>query len=307
MESRQDFIVGITVVAAVGIVVGAFIATSGLGERRYDVFLKVESAEGISADTRVILQGLQVGRIKSISPRVDSLSRAVSFVARMSIAERFADGSGLQLPVGTRAELVQVSQISPAIEVRLVLPDTVGRLGVMLVAGDTVAATRRGSAIEALSRVADELSTQVREVLQQTHRTLVRVQGTLAQMDQTVRRAAPDVDTALANIATTMTRVNGLVTSLEKQALPDSLGSALARTNRLLLRLDTLAGNATSLTTQHRAAIDQTVANLNLLSRQLNHFAAEITKRPYRMLTGVKPFGPDTVRLRTDSLTASRP
>jgi ABC-type transporter Mla subunit MlaD len=307
VETRQDFIVGITVVGAVGIIVGAFIATSGLGERRYDVFLRVASAEGLSADTRVILQGLQSGRVKSISPRVDSLSRTVSFVARMSIAERFADGSRLQIPVGTRAELVQVSQISPAVEVRLLLPDTVGRLGTMLAAGDTVAATRRGSALEALTRVADDLSTQVRLVLQQTHRTLVRVQGTLAQMDQTVRRAAPDVDTALANIAGTMARVNSLVTSLEHQALPDSLGAALARTNHLLARLDTLAGTASALTSQHRAAIDQTVANLNLLSRQLNHFAEEITKRPYRMLTGVKPYERDTVPPRADTLTASRP
>jgi ABC-type transporter Mla subunit MlaD len=294
METRRDFIVGITVVAAVGIVIGAFIATSGLGERRYDVFLRVASAEGISADTRVILLGLPVGRVKSVSPRVDSMSRAVSFVARLSIAERFADGSRLQLPVGTRAELVQVSQISPAVEVRLLLPDTVGRLNAVLAAGDTMSAARRGSALEALTRVADELSTQVREVLQQTHRTLVRVQGTLGQMDQTVRRAAPDVDTALANIATTMERVNGLVGRLEKQALPDSLGVALGRTNRLLLRLDSLAGTATALTVEHRARIDETVTNLNLLSRQMNHFAEEITRRPYRLVTGVKPFVPDS-------------
>jgi len=269
----------------------------------------VASAEGISADTRVILLGLPVGRVKSVSPRVDSVSRAVSFVARLSIAEKFADGSRLQLPVGTRAELVQVSQISPAVEVRLLLPEAVGRLGAVLAAGDTMTATRRGSALEALSRVADELSTQVREVLQQTHRTLVRVQGTLGQMDQTVRRAAPDVDTALANIATTMERVNGLVSRLEKQGLPDSLGVALGRTNRLLLRLDSLAGTATALTVEHRARIDETVTNLNLLSRQMNHFAEEITKRPYRLLTGVKPYGRDSLPppVRPDSVTASRP
>jgi ABC-type transporter Mla subunit MlaD len=307
METRQDFIVGISVVGAVGIVVGAFIATSGLGERRYDVFLRVASAEGLSADTRVILQGLEVGRVKTISPRVDSVSRAVSFVARLSIAERFADGSRLQLPVGTRAELVQASQISPAVEVRLLLPDTVGRLGAVLAAGDTISAARRGSALEALTRVADELSTQVRTVLEQTHRTLVRVQGTLGQMDRTVRDAAPDVDSALANIATTMGRVNGLVEKLERQALPDSLGTALARTNHLLLRLDTLAGTASALTTEHRARITETVQNLNLLSRQLNHFAAEVTRRPYRLLTGVRQY-PDTLPAPPrDSATASRP
>lgn len=313
MESRQDFIVGISVVVAVGIVIGAFIATSGLGERRYDVFLRVASAEGISADTRVILQGLQVGRVKSVSPRVDSVTRAVSFVARMSIAEKFADGARLQLPVGTRAELVQASQISGAVEVRLLLPDTVGRMSAVLGAGDTLSATRRGSALEGLTRVADELSTEVREVLRQTHRTLVRMQGTLGEVDERVRAAAPNVDTTLANVARTMERVNTLVAGLERQALPDSLGAALARTNRLLLRLDTLTGTATAISSSHRAAIGETLENLNLLSRQLNHFAAEITKRPYRVLTGVRPFAgdstavPPTTGRQVDSAAGRRP
>ena len=313
MESRQDLIVGISVVVAVGIVIGAFIATSGLGERRYDVFLRVASAEGISADTRVILQGLQVGRVKSVSPRVDSVTRAVSFVARMSIAEKFADGARLQLPVGTRAELVQASQISGAVEVRLLLPDTVGRMSAVLGAGDTLSATRRGSALEGLTRVADELSTEVREVLRQTHRTLVRMQGTLGEVDERVRAAAPNVDTTLANVARTMERVNTLVAGLERQALPDSLGAALARTNRLLLRLDTLTGTATAISSSHRAAIGETLENLNLLSRQLNHFAAEITKRPYRVLTGVRPFAgdstavPPTTGRQVDSAAGRRP
>lgn len=313
MESRQDFIVGLSVVTAIGIVLGAFIATSGLGERRYDVFLRVASAEGVSVDTRVILQGLEVGRVRSVSPLVDSVTRAVSFIARLSVAERFAGGTRLQLPVGTRAELVQVSQISPAVEVRLMLPDTVGRLSSVLAAGDTLTATRRGSALEGLTRVADELSNEVREVLRQTHRTLVRVQGTLQEVDQTVRAAAPDLDTTLANVARTMARVNSLAAGLERQAVPDSLGAALARTNRLLERLDTLASAATDLTTTHRAALGETLENLNLLTRQLNHFAAEITRRPYRALTGVKPYAPDTTRpaarrdVAADSAAGQRP
>lgn len=312
MESRQDFIVGISVVAAVGVVIGAFIATSALGERRYDVFLRLASAEGVSTDTRVILQGLQVGRVKSVSPRVDSVTRAVSFVARMSIAERFADGASLQLPLGTRAELVQASQLSPAVEIRLLLPDTVGRMSAVLVAGDTLSSMRRGSVLEGLTRVADELSTEVREVLRQTHRTLVRVQTTLGEVDQTVRAAAPNVDSTLANVARTMARVNTLVAGLERQALPDSLGVALTRTNRLLLRLDTLAGTATSISQEHRAAIGATLDNLNLLSRQLNHFTTEITRRPYRALTGVRPFvdsapPPPTTGRQMDSAAGRRP
>jgi len=75
----------------------------------------------------------------------------------------------------------------------------------------------------------------------------------------------------------------------------------------VLLRLDSLAGQASALTTEHRTQINETVENLNLLSRQLNHFAEEITKRPYRLLTGVKPYLRDTLPPRPDSTTAIRP
>jgi ABC-type transporter Mla subunit MlaD len=85
VETRQDFYVGLLIVVAIALVVGALIATSGWGERRYDLFLRVASADGLSKDTKVSVQGLDVGRIRSVSPRVDSVTRRISFVAQMSV------------------------------------------------------------------------------------------------------------------------------------------------------------------------------------------------------------------------------
>ena len=125
METRQDFYVGLLIVVAIALVVGALIATSGWGERRYDVYLRVANAEGISPDTKALVQGLEVGRVRSISPRVDSVSGTISFVARLSVAEKFADGSSLRLPRGTRAEVDASTPLAPA-HINLLLPDTVG-------------------------------------------------------------------------------------------------------------------------------------------------------------------------------------
>ena len=61
--NRQDFIVGLVIVCAIAIVVGALIATSGWGEHRYDIYMRVASAEGITADTKVLVKGLEVGRV----------------------------------------------------------------------------------------------------------------------------------------------------------------------------------------------------------------------------------------------------
>ena len=294
METRQDFYVGLLIVVAIALVVGALIATSGWGERRYDLFLRVASADGLSQDTRVSVQGLAVGRVRSVSPRVDSVSRRISFVAQMSIKERFADGSILRLPVGTRGEIVQPSQISPAMEVLLILPDTMGPTRAYLQAGDTINSRRKGGALEAFASVASDISNDLKDALRQTTRTLVRVQSTVTEAERTLRGVTPNVERTLGSVATTMGRVDSLIERLQRGGFADSLAATVAGTNRLLARLDSLARDASALTTENRADLRTTVLNLTEASRQLNHFVDQMTRRPYRALTGVKPLARDS-------------
>ena len=84
METRQDFYVGLLLVVTIALVIGALIATSGWGERRYDLYVRVTSADGISRGTAVVIEGLDVGQVTSILPRVDSTTRRISFVAKQS-------------------------------------------------------------------------------------------------------------------------------------------------------------------------------------------------------------------------------
>jgi len=75
--------------------------------------------------------------------------------------------------------------------------------------------------------------------------------------------------------------------------------------NRLLLRLDSLAHEAHSLATENRSDLRLTVANLTEASRQLNNFVDQMSRRPFRALTGVKPLPPrDTTRAAADSAAA---
>jgi len=78
-ETRQDFYVGLLIVVTIALVIGALIATSGWGERRYDLYVRVASADGISQGSAVVIEGLDVGQVTSISPRVDSATRRISF------------------------------------------------------------------------------------------------------------------------------------------------------------------------------------------------------------------------------------
>jgi ABC-type transporter Mla subunit MlaD len=294
VETRQDFYVGLLIVVAIALVVGALIATSGWGERRYDLFLRVASADGLSQDTKVSVQGLAVGRVRSVSPRVDSVTRRISFVAQMSVKERFSDGSSLRLPTGTRAEIVQPSQISPAMEVQLILPDTLGRTPHYLEAGDTIDSRRKGGALEAFAQVASDISNDLKDALRQTTRTLVRVQSTVTQTERTLRDVTPNLERTLSSVATTMGRVDSLVQRLHRGGFADSIAATIAGTNRLLVRLDSLAREARAVTGENRADLRETVANLTEASRQLNHFVDQLTRRPYRALTGVKPLPRDS-------------
>lgn len=305
MQTRQDFVVGLVIVVAMGTLLGTLIATSGWGERRYDLFLRTGSAEGITTDSRVILQGLEVGRVRSVSPQADSAARQVSFVSRLSIRERFPDGSALQFPRGTRAELVQTSQISTGVDIQLILPDE-GLPGA-LEAGDTLEATRRGSALETITAVAGEMSTEVKEVLRQTTRTLVKLQGTLTTVDGAVNAMVPDVRTTVANASATMARVEALLADVQENALPDSVTATLASANRLVQRLDSLTTDAEAMMAENRAAISTAMANLTIASRQLNHFLEEASRRPYRLFTGIKPLPVDSLADTTTAPPPERP
>ena len=286
METRQDFYVGLLIVVTIAVVVGALIATSGWGERRYDVYLRVANAEGISPDTKALVQGLEVGRVRSISPTVDSTSGTISFVARLSVAEKFADGSSLRLPRGTRAEVDASTPLAPA-HINLLLPDTVGARRLFVEPGDTIRMSRRGSAMDKMAEVADVLSQRVQEMVRQATQTLARVQST-------IRDVAPNLESTLSSVATAMGRVDSLVERLHRAGLSDSIAATVAGTNRLLVRLDSLARDASALTSENRADLRATVVNLTEASRQLNHFVDQMSRRPYRALTGVKPLPRDS-------------
>jgi ABC-type transporter Mla subunit MlaD len=286
VETRQDFYVGLLIVVTIAVVVGALIATSGWGERRYDVYLRVANAEGISPDTKALVQGLEVGRVRSISPTVDSISGTISFVARLSVAEKFADGSSLRLPRATRAEVDASSPLAPA-HINLLLPDTVGARRLFVEPGDTIRMSRRSSAMDKMAEVADVLSQRVQEMVRQATQTLARVQST-------IRDVAPNIESTLSSVATAMGRVDSLVERLHRAGLSDSIAATVAGTNRLLVRLDSLARDASAVTSENRADLRATVVNLTEASRQLNHFVDQMSRRPYRALTGVKPLPRDS-------------
>lgn len=293
--NRQDFIVGLLIVVAVGLVIGALLATSGWGQRRYALYLRVANAEGISADTRVLVEGLEIGRVASIVPRVDPASRRVSFIARLSLAQEFENGSKLLLPLGTKASIAPVSQISSASEIVLILPDSTHGAPRMLGAGDTINSDRPASALDSLKVVVTNLSSDVHQVLLQTERTLTSVQHTLSLTSATISDVQPGLLATVRSVSASMARIDS-VTQRIPPGIADSVAVTLASSNRLLLQLDSLTRDVRSVASENRGDLRATAANLAEVSRQLNHFADAVSRRPYRFLTGVTPLPPESTR-----------
>src|SRR5260221_12584084 len=91
--------------------------------------------------------------------------------------------------------------------------------------------------------------------------TLVRVQSTL-------REVTPDVERTLTGVASTMGRLDSMVNRFSQRGLADSVSTAVANTNRLLLRLDSLAHEAPSLAPENRNDLRRPAPTLAEASRQ---------------------------------------
>ncbi len=64
MDTRtRDFLVGLLVLAAVGVVLATIVRTGRLQSGdRFPLYMRTEVAQNLTRDTRVFLQGLEVGR-----------------------------------------------------------------------------------------------------------------------------------------------------------------------------------------------------------------------------------------------------
>ena len=59
---KSDIWVGLFLILTIGIVVGALLATSGWGIRHNNLYIRSTDVQNVAIDTKLYLQGLEVGR-----------------------------------------------------------------------------------------------------------------------------------------------------------------------------------------------------------------------------------------------------
>lgn len=297
MDTRQtDFLVGLFILVSVGITVGALIVTSGLGEVRYDLYMRAETAQDLTQDTRIFLQGLEIGRVRQINPVVDSATGALRFVARLTIKQRYPDGAQVRLPILTRAVIAQTSPIAPPV-IQMTMPAE-RRVGLYLQAGDTLDSERRSTALDKMGDVATQLSTEVGATLQETRRLILHTDSAVTRTNTLLATTTPQVQQVLSDLAGTLARTDRMLATLEPRIVPfhDSLAAAVTETRGVVRRLDELTRTAHTMATENQGAVRETIQRLLHSASLMERFADQVSRRPMRLLTGVRP-APDTTSL----------
>jgi ABC-type transporter Mla subunit MlaD len=312
-ERTSDALIGAFVVGAVLVLGTAIYFTTGWNRRSWQVYITAASAEGLNSDTKVYLQGLEIGRVNSVSPRIGGTG-PLTFLVQLTLNQRFANDSLVRIPKGTRALIAEASFVGGA-SISLETPAVGG--AAMVQQFDTLDGIPRPSPLGQIAQVADSLARQVSLVLTDTRRLLANVDGTVRDVRGQVGLAGPHlqsslkaVDAGLRHLEPTMRHAEALAGAADSGfgPLQDSLAVTLAAARQLLMRLDTLTNNTNRMAVDNRADIRATVSQMKVVGFQLENFLDQVSRRPLRMLTGVHPANTDSLRnAGADSTTRTSP
>jgi ABC-type transporter Mla subunit MlaD len=312
-ERTSDALIGAFVAGALLVLVSAIYFTQGWNRRSWQVYITAASAEGLNSDTKVYLQGLEIGRVNSVSPRIGGTG-PLTFLVQLTLNQRFANDSLVRIPKGTRALIAEASFVGGA-SISLETPAVGG--AAMVQQFDTLDGIPRPSPLGQIAQVADSLARQVSLVLTDTRRLLANVDGTVRDVRGQVGLAGPHlqsslkaVDAGLRHLEPTMRHAEALMGSADSGfgPLQDSLSVTLAAARQLLMRLDTLTSNTNRMAVDNRADIRATVSQMKVVGFQLENFLDQVSRRPLRMLTGVHPANTDSLRhAETDPTAQTSP
>ncbi len=294
---RTDLYVGMFLVATVALVAIALIATSGWGVDRYDVFVRTDNAQDIAVDTKIYLQGLEVGRVSGIAPSAMGAAGRLEFILRLSLVDRFPDGTPLRLPRGTAAAVN--SGLLGGAQLQLnVLSDTGGTLA----PGDTIGMQRSNSPLEAFGALARDLKGTIEHALVSATGTMDMVRtlaDSLRVATGTARRllvaTQPGAERILNGVSANLDRLQAVLDSTNTRTglTFQQVDATLTQTRRLMVGVDSLVRVMTAMGTENRPEIAQMIANFREISAQLGYVLEQLSRRPLRFISGVKI--PDTL------------
>jgi ABC-type transporter Mla subunit MlaD len=289
---RTDLYVGLFLVATVALVALAFIATSGWGVSRYDVFVRTDNAQDVAVDTKIYIQGLEVGRVAGIAPHPVGEAGRLEFIIRLALVDRFPDGTPLRLPRATSAE-VTPALLGGALVQLTVLSDTGGTLA----PGDTINMLRGTSPLEAFGNLARDLKGTIENALVSATGTMNMVRilaDSLRLATGTARHVLtatqPGAERVLNGVGANLDRLQVMLDSMNARTglTFQQLDATLSQTRKLLVSLDSATQLLTVVGAENRPEINRIIVNFRNISTQLGYVLEQLSRRPLRFISGVK-------------------
>jgi ABC-type transporter Mla subunit MlaD len=216
------------------------------------------------------------------------------------------------LPLGTRGEIVSSGLIGSA-SISLLVP--ANDIKAALQPNDTIRGTITQGWTDVLKEVADTLRMQVSDILRDTRKALATVERTASGVDQQVRTIGPELTQTLAGaqkaidkLQPTLASANTLLSNTDARmgVLQDSVLQTITAARRMLASADTLTWRLTAMADNMSPEVQKTIVNLRETSAKLDWFIDQVSRRPHRLLTGVKQMEAMREQQRQDSVKAAQ-
>ncbi len=283
----SDLTVGAVVVAAVVILLGSFLWLSpAVAGNTYPLYTEFDRIDGVNNQSNVVLRGYTVGRVGSIVPRVTEAGN-LRFRVQLDIDAQLASGDSLLLPEGTTARLVP----PPVIGAGYILLETPDHRAGTLAPGSTIPGTRNTAVIEQVQGMTDNVSSEIiatlstaRSLMDSVNAAVGTANRALSETSNLIPPLVEDLHQQLEATAALTSDIQQQVNTLSPAALAtiDSVSALLSDSRALVGRI-----HGTVATSQPEIA--SILAHLDTTSILLTHFMREVSEKPLRVLSGVKP------------------
>jgi len=242
----------------------------------------------------VFFNGFNVGRVTEVRPHVASDGELL-FRVRMDILWRLDDGAPMPLRAGLRARVVP-----PALDIgrgSIVLEPSHTLNAMRLKPGDLVPSMQVGGTTNRMQLVVDSVGRDLRLVIASVERLVASLDVTVASATQTMKTA----NTMLASVSKDMPGIMLSVRSnlAAADTLIKNLHTVTPATVATLDSVRALLGDsriaitrATQFLDANEPQLTSTLANLDQASAVLNNLLREVSRRPIKALTGVRPPDP---------------
>ncbi|MEX2177104.1 MAG: hypothetical protein WD801_00240 [Gemmatimonadaceae bacterium] len=295
---NTDFRVGLMVLGALLLGVVSFMWVGRVwGRNVAPLYTDVTTVEGLGAESPVILNGFNVGRVSEVHPRIAEDGRLV-FRVRMDLVWKLENDAPMPLVQGLRARVVPPTLDIGRGQIVLEMPKEPGAL---LTPGDVIPSVQQGGTTNRMQLVVDSVGRDLRLVIASVEKLVASLDATVANATATMRSANAmiasvnrDLPEVMGGVRSNLASADSLLRDLHSitpvtVATLDSVRALLGDSRAAIAR-------ATGFLDESQPQITSTLANLDQASAVLTNLLTEISRRPIKAITGVRPPPPPDVR-----------